>query len=390
MQLELGLKIRALRRQSGRTQEALADALGVTPQAISRWEAGGGYPDMEMIPVLAHYFGVSIDELFGDDGDYAQKIAEQTKKLDAMIARNNGVDVDLDACILSARNALAEFPGNEHIMLRLASALYNAGYVRRGEHHITDAEGFDVYDTARHRTYPEWREAIFLYEKLLKTIPEGPERQRAARELIQLYANTGERSKALERIAALPGLRVSGEFLKAAALDGRERAQAYGEALLQCARACAEMTVGGVIAAGNTLTYAEKARSLQGVTEMFHAVCTDGNCGIHHAFLARVDTLRSLYLWLDGQRDAAFDVLTQALFDFRKFEDSQAADADCYTAPLLRLVPLEKRPAGADNAESAVSLAEDWPWWRVPEADAAKKEMQADPRWEKWAAQLRE
>ena len=42
MQLELGQKIRELRHRDGRTQEMLADALGVTSQAISRWEALGG------------------------------------------------------------------------------------------------------------------------------------------------------------------------------------------------------------------------------------------------------------------------------------------------------------------------------------------------------------
>ena len=74
MQLELGQKIRELRHRDGRTQEMLADALGVTSQAISRWEANGGYPDMEMIPSIANYFGVSIDELFGYENDRERKI----------------------------------------------------------------------------------------------------------------------------------------------------------------------------------------------------------------------------------------------------------------------------------------------------------------------------
>jgi transcriptional regulator with XRE-family HTH domain len=65
MQLNLGQKIRELRRRDGRTQEALAEAIGVTSQAVSRWEANGGYPDMEMVPAIANYFHVSIDELFG-------------------------------------------------------------------------------------------------------------------------------------------------------------------------------------------------------------------------------------------------------------------------------------------------------------------------------------
>ena len=65
MQLNLGTKIRELRRRDGRTQENLAEALGISAQAISRWESGTTYPDMEMIPAIANYFHISIDELFG-------------------------------------------------------------------------------------------------------------------------------------------------------------------------------------------------------------------------------------------------------------------------------------------------------------------------------------
>jgi transcriptional regulator with XRE-family HTH domain len=61
MQLNIGAKIRELRKRDGRTQDALAEALGVTAQAVSRWESGGSYPDMEMIPAIANYFHISID-----------------------------------------------------------------------------------------------------------------------------------------------------------------------------------------------------------------------------------------------------------------------------------------------------------------------------------------
>ena len=63
MNIKIGEKIKQLRQRDGRKQEDLANALGVTCQAISRWEANGGYPDMELIPAIANYFNVSIDEL---------------------------------------------------------------------------------------------------------------------------------------------------------------------------------------------------------------------------------------------------------------------------------------------------------------------------------------
>lgn len=80
MLINLGTKIRALRQRDGRTQEALADALGITPQAVSRWEANGSYPDVEMIPAIANYFHISIDELFGYRDDREERIADIIKK----------------------------------------------------------------------------------------------------------------------------------------------------------------------------------------------------------------------------------------------------------------------------------------------------------------------
>ncbi|MBQ4564409.1 MAG: helix-turn-helix domain-containing protein [Lachnospiraceae bacterium] len=62
--MELGKKIKSLRLQKGVTQETLAGELGVTAQAVSKWENGTTLPDIQLLPTLSVYFGVSIDELF--------------------------------------------------------------------------------------------------------------------------------------------------------------------------------------------------------------------------------------------------------------------------------------------------------------------------------------
>ena len=62
--MEMGKEIRRLRNARGLTQEALAAALNVTAQTVSKWECGNSIPDVQLLPEIAVYFGVSIDQLF--------------------------------------------------------------------------------------------------------------------------------------------------------------------------------------------------------------------------------------------------------------------------------------------------------------------------------------
>ncbi len=59
----IGSFINALRKSSGLTQKALADKLGVSDKAVSRWERDDYAPDISLIPVIAEIFGVTSDEI---------------------------------------------------------------------------------------------------------------------------------------------------------------------------------------------------------------------------------------------------------------------------------------------------------------------------------------
>ena len=60
----IGSKIRMLRKNKNLTQEELAQKLSVSAQAISKWERSIASPDITMLPVIARYFGITMDELF--------------------------------------------------------------------------------------------------------------------------------------------------------------------------------------------------------------------------------------------------------------------------------------------------------------------------------------
>ena len=77
--MNLGNKIRELRRAGNLTQEQLAAALNITPQAVSKWEMGASYPDMTMIPIIASFFKVSLDELFDFDVKNVEKEIEEIR-----------------------------------------------------------------------------------------------------------------------------------------------------------------------------------------------------------------------------------------------------------------------------------------------------------------------
>lgn len=62
--MEIGNQIKALRTQRGITQEDLACELGVSAQAVSKWERDAATPDIQLLPAISAYFGVTIDELF--------------------------------------------------------------------------------------------------------------------------------------------------------------------------------------------------------------------------------------------------------------------------------------------------------------------------------------
>ena len=74
MELNFGQNIKRLRRDRDLTQEALADALGVSAQSVSKWECAYGYPDITQLPAIANFFGVTVDELLSNDKDGREEI----------------------------------------------------------------------------------------------------------------------------------------------------------------------------------------------------------------------------------------------------------------------------------------------------------------------------
>ncbi|MBR5311590.1 MAG: helix-turn-helix transcriptional regulator [Clostridia bacterium] len=114
--------LRHLRRKNDMTQEELAEALDMSPQAVSRWETGTAFPDSTVIRRLAYLFDVTTDYLLEVDPDGVEREVSRRilQSFDGMVPQDG-------AALL--RNALKDYPRNESLTFALASLLYHKIYL---------------------------------------------------------------------------------------------------------------------------------------------------------------------------------------------------------------------------------------------------------------------
>ena len=112
---QIGQRIKQLRRQQGLTQERLADHLGVTDKAVSKWECGLTAPDLALIMPLARILGVSADELLG-----GKKEENDAKRLEYDERYTNYLKYDTRESYQIALQAVKDYPNDYKYLAFLA------------------------------------------------------------------------------------------------------------------------------------------------------------------------------------------------------------------------------------------------------------------------------
>ena len=382
MKLSIGESIRELRRIHGKTQEALANSLGVTAQAVSRWESGATYPDMELIPSIANFFGISIDRLFGYSGERETKIAAILEKIDSLNDESWRDDANLDECIVILRRALDEFPGNERIMHRLAMILKQAGWARHHEWLHYDEDGHLRGDFDRHRKNPYWTEAIDLFDRLSVSATDRDVRHSAVGELVLLCRTVGDSERAKVIANSMPGIGRSREVLLATACSGKEETKYLQESVIALLRQLRELFVYALVNDIDNFKTEMPISKIQGLIAIYDLIFDDGNMGPHHANVCDLYLYLSRLQWEYGCHDEAFESLDKALWHAKKW-DSLTPDHK-YTAPLARYADAKMPPQ--KPGELARNLPDDWPMWMNPDCAKVAAEIKADPRWSEWVA----
>lgn len=200
MVIKIGNTIKTLRSGRHITQEQLATCLGVTPQAISRWEAENGYPDIEMLPRLADFFSVTVDELIGyNQTEREQKKRDVRKEIKRL--RDIGAGEDM---LRYARQSVALYPSEPAFQLNLANCLSGECWN-------------DPPDRA------SLLEAEILYQTVAETCAEDADKYNALGNLCTLYAKGFHDGKKAEEAAnRLPEMIYCREFAKSVSLEGEQ------------------------------------------------------------------------------------------------------------------------------------------------------------------------
>ena len=116
MELPIGKIILKLRKKNGATQEQLANAVGVSVPAVSKWETGNSYPDITLLMPIARYFGVTVDDLLHYQNDISEKEEEAIIRECTQTFEGNGFDAGMSLC----SNYLKEYPNNLRLKYELA------------------------------------------------------------------------------------------------------------------------------------------------------------------------------------------------------------------------------------------------------------------------------
>lgn len=193
--ITIGNRIKSLRERCGLSQETLANYIGVSSQAVSKWEKGNTLPSVENIKTIASLFCVSTDELFDfSNYKYERKIEEIVKEFNNEWGKDSKCN-NLPRCREIIQNGLNLYPKEVELL----------------------------YCYIRTLSIPENSEEIIcIGHDIAQQTQNDETRFNTYRILAEAYRSLGERKLCEEIIEKIPNITFSKKYLKAVLLDKNE------------------------------------------------------------------------------------------------------------------------------------------------------------------------
>lgn len=118
--LKIGEVIFKLRKKKGLTQDELGNFIGVSTAAVSKWESGSSYPDITLLPVLASFFNISIDELLSYNTELSDdKVIEISKECESLFTGK-----DISSAIEKSREYIEQYRSSYYLKSEIGRLFY--------------------------------------------------------------------------------------------------------------------------------------------------------------------------------------------------------------------------------------------------------------------------
>ena len=195
MNINLAEQLKALRKEKNISQEKLAAYLGISYQAISKWENGNAYPDIQLLPDIARFFGITIDELLQVEKLDEQALFNEYVSKAEMLFRNGQ---DMEKILPLWKEAYQKMPNNIQVKEFLMSTYFDADKVKYSQEIIE--LGMDIYNSNTN-----------MYHK-----------GQAIREVARTYAELGDLLKAEQWVIKATQINHCQEVLFSEILSGDE------------------------------------------------------------------------------------------------------------------------------------------------------------------------
>jgi len=289
--IKIGEIIKKLRKERDVTQEKLAEYLGISYQAVSKWENGTALPDITLVVPLANFFGVSTDELFSLNEQITNdKINEYHEK--RLKFFNLG---DMQACIDLMREALAEYPRNFEFMLHLARAIQWKSYNK----------GFGIDREAKNK---EFEEVIQLCERVLEDCTDSNTRNGTMQILCTAYKDSEQKEKAIKLAEDMPYFSATRDWLLSSLYDGDKRIDQKQDNILFCVYFAAHE----LIELSHELDFDLRVAHLQAALKLYETIFYDGNALYYHTQILRIySELANCYIQEDTGKAMEYLLLVE-------------------------------------------------------------------------------
>ena len=329
MDINIKDKLRVLRQQKNITQEELANQLGITKQSVGKWERGEGYPDITLLPKIALYFDVTVDELLGVD----KARIEETINAYLEEGKQYGFDGDTKRELELWEKAYKEFPNDIRVMCKLMYAL------------ISDKDERPISEDKLKRV-------VELGETILNTSTDRDYRESAI--LCLCLAHRGIDDEKALHYADMGGDFVTNRVeLRCDILSGEEGVEACQEYLRDLILTAANTAA--AIPRKKRLSYEEMIEAYTFGIDLYKRLFSDGNLGFYNCEVA-YNYYCLAYVHAEFQNtEKVLEMLKECCKYTYEFDRVRELDYD-YTAMLLNRLKQRKEDVSKNYTGNAANL----------------------------------